>query len=65
MARLKAYFINILVSLDFLLNSLVGGELSETVTHRAARARREGHSWGCAVCWILEQLDHGHCRRYG
>lgn len=65
MAGLKRYFINILVSLDFLLNAVLGGELSETLTRRAARAQAQGRRWGCVLCWLLEQVDHGHCRRWG
>ena len=65
MAGLKRYLINIFIALDFLLNAAFGGEPSETLTRRAARAKGEGRRWGCVLCWVLEQLDHGHCRRWG
>ena len=65
MAGLKTYFINLAVAFDYLLNATFAGDPSETLTRRAARARREGRAWGCVLCALLDLIDKGHCKRFG
>lgn len=52
---------NILIALDQLANAIAGGDPAETVTDRAARARRRGAWWAVALCAVLHALDDGHC----
>jgi len=57
------YFWNILVSIDQLLNTLLGGYPDETVSSRAAKANRKGKKWGCILCWLLDKIDKNHCEK--
>ena len=63
--NVRTYLFNVVLALDFLLNALIGGIPSETLTKHAARSMRDGKRWGCVVCWLLERVDKGHCRRFG
>lgn len=54
---------NILVSLDQLVNTILGGDPDETVSSRAAKAAAAGRPWGCILCRLLDKLDPGHCAR--
>jgi len=65
MAALKTYFINIAIACDFLLNSLLAGDPTETLTRRMARAGREGRWYGCVFCRLMDVIDTDHCRRFG
>jgi len=57
------YFWNILVSIDQLINTLLGGFPDETISSRAAKARRKNKKWGCIVCWLLDKIDNNHCEK--
>lgn len=65
MNALKTAVTYIAVRIDRLLNCLIGGSIGETVTKHAARSMREGKRWGCVLCWLLDKIDKGHCRRFG
>lgn len=62
---LRTYITNVAVSVDYLINALIGGEPGETLTQHAARSMRKGKRWGCVLCWLLDKIDTGHCRRFG
>lgn len=54
------------VANDQTLNAaLVGrpGAEDETISSRAAKARRAGRRWGCILCRWLDHIDPGHCER--
>jgi len=54
----------IAVGYDQLGNVAFGGDPDETISSRAARARRAGRRWGCVLCGLLDRFDQGHCERY-
>ena len=58
---LKRYIWNLLVALDQLLNTLLGGDPDETISSRAAKSPHLPH-W-LLLIWILETFDTGHMRR--
>lgn len=49
------------VSGDQLGNTATNGNPDETISSRAARARRRGRIWGCVLCGILDRIDNNHC----
>lgn len=55
------YVKNLLLSLDQLLNVLLGGDPDETLSRRAGRARDRGEGWGCWLCKYLDKIDPRHC----
>lgn len=58
---LKKYFWNVLISIDQLGNTIIGGDPDETISSRSAKGVQEG-VWGWTVlCKILHILDKGHC----
>lgn len=57
----QRYLWNLIIWLDQGINTLFAGDPDETVSSRAAKAKRKGHFWGCALCWLLDRLDPGHC----
>jgi hypothetical protein len=57
----KDYALNLLISLDQLLNTVTGGDPDQTVSLRAAQARAKGERWGCVLCKVLDWFDPDHC----
>lgn len=51
----------IALMIDETANVGLNGQVNETITLRAARARSRGHRWGCVLCWLLAKLDPQHC----
>lgn len=47
------YILNWWVTLDCLLNALLGGDPDETVSSRTAKAREAGDEWACVFCKFL------------
>jgi hypothetical protein len=60
---MKKYIWNILVSLDQLGNTLLGGNPDETISSRMAKRARKGDKLGIRVCKILNYFDEGHCEK--
>lgn len=57
------YWLSVAVALDQFVNAVLGGDYSETISSRAAKARNEGHVWGCLLCRVLAHiLGRDHCR---
>lgn len=54
-------FCSITVALSILVNALLGGAPTETLSYRAARAREHRKKWGCVLCRILDSVDLNHC----
>lgn len=49
---------------DQLANAAANGDLDETISSRANRARSEGRRWGCVLCQLLDFTDPpDHCKR--
>jgi len=57
------YFWNLLVSLDQFVNTLFGGYPDETISSRAAKAKRKKKKWGCILCKFLDIFDKNHCEK--
>lgn len=57
----KAFRIALMV--DEATNAALNGAPDETISHRAADARRRGQRWGCVLCGVLDRINPGHCDR--
>jgi hypothetical protein len=51
----------IAVALDRAGNGAANGDISETISSRANRARAEGRPWGCVLCKLLDWIKKDHC----
>lgn len=51
------------IAIDETCNVVANGKRHETISTRAAVAKRNGTKWGCVLCKLLEGLDPGHCDR--
>lgn len=60
---MKDYFLRILISIDQLANTILGGNEDETISSRAAKAQLSGKKWGCVLCKLLDALDKNHCEK--
>ena len=60
---MRRWLWNMLVSLDQLGNTLIGGWPDETVSSRAARSYRAGRRFGRFMCWWLNKLEPNHCEK--
>lgn len=58
---MKDYFLRILISIDQLANTILGGNEDETISSRAAKAKLSGKKWGCVLCKLLDKIDKNHC----
>ena len=59
--NLKNWFWNLLISLDQLGNSILGGSPDETISARAGRYAGKLWYW-TGLAWALNKLDPGHTR---
>ena len=58
----RQYLLNNMVAWDHALNTLVKGRPGETLSARAATARRDNRWWGRCLCnWFLDRLEKDHC----
>jgi hypothetical protein len=57
----RVWALNVLIALDTLGNCLLKGSPGETLSARAATARRDGRRWGCVLCRALDWLEADHC----
>lgn len=44
-------------------NAVLGGNVDETLSSRAARSMMRGEKWGCVLCKLLDYVDKDHCRK--
>jgi hypothetical protein len=51
----------IAIGYDQLANAATGGNVDETISSRASRARKEKRAWGCILCRVLDWIDKDHC----
>jgi hypothetical protein len=61
MNPIARYLLNWLILLDQAGNTLAGGSPNETISERAAKARKTGRRWGCVLCGLLDRINPGHC----
>lgn len=58
---IRRYVWNLLIAVDQLANTVLGGDPDETISSRAAkRANRRGWKW---IARIVEAIDPGHLAR--
>jgi len=57
----KRYVWNILISVDQLANTLLGGDPDVTISSRVGKRARKGDRFGIFVCKCLHLFDKGHC----
>ena len=55
------YFWNILIALDQLANTILGGDPDETISSRAGK-RQHDQLWAKWLCWLLNKIDTEHCK---
>ena len=60
---MKDYFLRILISIDQLANTILGGNEDETISSGAAKAKLSGKKWGCVLCKLLDKFDKNHCEK--
>ena len=49
---------------DCLLNAVIGGPEDQSVSLRAALARKRGARWGCVLCqWLSWTVERHHCTK--
>jgi hypothetical protein len=59
----KQYIWNVLISVDQLFNTLLGGDPDETLSSRMGKRAREGDKLGIIVCGVLNVIDKNHCEK--
>ena len=58
---IKRWAVNILLGIDQLANTIIGGDPDETISSRAGK--KEGRHWlATGLCWMLNKLDDDHCK---
>jgi hypothetical protein len=60
---MKRYIWNILISIDQLANTVLGGDPDETISSRMGKRARKGDKLGKIICKILNIFDKGHCEK--
>lgn len=58
------YFRAILISIDQLLNTLLGGWPDETISSRLGKKARKGNRWAQVACWLIGKVffrNTRHC----
>lgn len=61
---MKKYIWNILIAIDQLANTVLGGDPDETISSRAGKYVREGRGWfPCVLCKLLHFIDKNHCEK--
>lgn len=61
--KIQTYFWNLLLAIDQLANTILGGDPDETISSRLAKLNRKGKKVGVIGCRILDVFDEGHCER--
>ncbi|MCM3413509.1 hypothetical protein [Metabacillus litoralis] len=60
---MKQYIWNVLISIDQLANTLLGGDPDETISSRAGKRARKGDRLSILLCKFLNMIDKGHCEK--
>jgi hypothetical protein len=62
MNMIKKYVLNLLISLDQLLNTILAGDPDETLSSRMGK-RLETCKLCAIVCKLLDRIDPRHCHK--
>ena len=60
-AAVKRYIWNILIAIDQLANTILGGDPDETISSRAGKLQHK-RRWACILCKFLNWIDTDHCK---
>lgn len=61
---MRAYFWNLLIAIDQLINTLFGGDPDETISSRAGKYAADRRGWfPCVLCKLLDKIDPNHCAK--
>lgn len=60
--RICKYIWNILISIDQLANTILGGDPDETISSRAGK-KQDTQKWAKWLCWLLNKIDTNHCKK--
>ena len=55
------YFWNVLIAIDQLCNTILGGDPDETISSRAGKKQHD-QAWARMLCKLLHKLDMNHCK---
>lgn len=58
-----SYFRKLFVSVDQLLNVILGGDPDETMSSRLGKDARRGRKFACVMCKILDLFEKDHCEK--
>lgn len=59
---MRKYLFNILIGVDQLANTFIGGDPDETISSRAGKLVAKNECKLCKVlCWLLNKIDSNHC----
>ena len=58
--KICKYFWNMLIAVDQLVNTALGGDPDETISSRAGKRQHEA-TWARWLCWFLGKIDNNHC----
>lgn len=60
---LLAWVFRVLIALDQLANTVIGGDPDETISSRAAKGAARGVGGWCLLCRLLHLIDRDHCAK--
>lgn len=58
---ISKYFWNILISIDQLVNTILGGDPDETISSRLGKMKLKGSKFAYYMCKTLSLIDNRHC----
>jgi len=59
---IKRYLYNLLLAVDQLVNSILGGDCDETISSRMGkRVAKRDSKLCCIICKLLNKIDENHC----
>lgn len=58
---MRRYTLNLLIAIDQLANTILGGVPDETISSRAAKGQLRGDTKWCLLCNLLHLIDRNHC----
>lgn len=59
----RRYLIRVLISVDQMANTLLGGCPDETISDSLYRHKTEGAKFACVLCRFLDLFERDHCRK--
>jgi len=61
---MKRYIWNLLISIDQLCNTILGGYPDETMSSRMGKHVAKNDNWiSCFICNLLNKIDKDHCKK--